>query len=75
VSEQDDRLFGVIDEIGGEARLIIFEERDAIFAGDVFCGYDDKLVPWNCRIEMDGADFSACDGTAPGLLCGGLIRR
>ena len=66
MSQEKDGLFGMIDDIGGEARLIVFEERDAIFARDIFCGYDDELVPWNCRIEMDGADFSACDGAAHG---------
>ncbi len=35
MSEQEQRLLGMIDDAVGETRLIVFDKRDAIFPGDV----------------------------------------
>ena len=35
VREQHDRLLGVIDDVVGEARLIVEDQRDAVGAGNV----------------------------------------
>ena len=47
VREQHDRLFGVVDAVVGEARLVVDDERDAVDAGNVGGRDDDELVPGN----------------------------
>ena len=47
MGQQQDRLLGMIDVAIREARLIVFDQSDAIFAGNVFRGDDDKFIPVN----------------------------
>ena len=53
VRDEHDRLFGVIDDVGGEIRLIVDDELDAVLARDVGRGDDDELVPGDGGIERD----------------------
>ncbi len=64
--EQDDRLFGVVDDAVGEVGLVVEDERDAVGAGDVFRGDDDELVPRDAFVEDDVADAPARRGAADG---------
>ncbi len=43
--QQQDRLFGMVDDSIGQARLIVLDQSDAILAGNVLRGDDDKFVP------------------------------
>ena len=47
VGQQHNRLFGVIDAIGGQARLIVDDEGNAIDAGNVSGRDDGQFVPGN----------------------------
>ena len=55
VRQQHDRLFGVVDAIGRQARLIVDDEGDAIDAGNVSGRDDDEVGPGNVRPELDVA--------------------
>ena len=61
MSEEEKRLFGMIDEAIGEAGLIVVEESDAIFAGNVFWGDDDELAPVDFGTERKVFDYAARD--------------
>ncbi len=62
--EQQDGLFGMIDEAVREIWLIVQDQGDVVCARDVFSGDDDKLVPGNVAFEGDVRDLSARDWTA-----------
>ena len=66
--KQNDRFFRVINDAVCQARLIVEDERDAVFAGNVFGGYDDEFGPVDFRGEGDFADGAArgfaADGSA-----------
>ena len=64
VGEEDDRLFGVVDDVAGEVGLIVDDQRDDVRARDVVGGDDGELVPGDARLEIDVAD--RCRG-APAL--------
>ena len=66
MSEQEKWLFGMIDDAIGEARLIIFDEGDAIFSGDVRGRDDYEFVPINAGAEGDLFDFAAGNAAANG---------
>ena len=62
VGHQNDRLLRVIDDVGGEIRLIVRDERDTIDTRDVGGGDDGELIPRDRRVEADLADPAARDG-------------
>ena len=64
VREKHDRLFGMVDAIGGQARLVVDDERDAIDAGNVSGGDDDEVGPGDARLELDALDEAAGHGAA-----------
>jgi hypothetical protein len=66
VSEEKNGLFGMIDDAIGQAGLIVFDEGDAIRAGDVFVGDDDEFVPIDAGAEGDGFYFAAGDAATDG---------
>ena len=66
MGEQHDRLFSVVDDIVGQARLVVQEERDAIGRGDVARGHDGELVPGKAALEADAANASTRNGTPDG---------
>ncbi len=47
MGQKQNRLFGVIHGLGGETRLIIQNQGDAILPWNIFGRYDDKIVPIN----------------------------
>ena len=57
--QKQNRLFGVIHGFGGEARLVIQNQRDAILSWNIFRRYDDKFVPVDARIKRNLSDLSA----------------
>ena len=63
VRDQDDRFLGMIDDVGGEVRLIVDDQLHAVLAGDVGRGDDDEFVPGDGGIEGDALDAAARDGT------------
>ena len=67
--EEYDGLFGMIHEFVREAGLIVDDQRDAVFAGNVFCGDDGEFGPGNAGTEMHAADAAA-----RGLWCGRSCR-
>jgi hypothetical protein len=64
--EQENRLFGMIDDSIREAGLIVFDERDAILAGDVRGRDDYEFVPIDSRPEGELFDFAAWNAAADG---------
>ena len=66
VRDQDHRLFGMIDDAGGEVRLIVDDQLHEISARDVGGGDDDELVPGDGGIEADVLDPPARDRTSDG---------
>ena len=66
MSEEKNGLFGMIDDAIGEAGLIVFDESDAICAGNIFRGDDDKFVPVDAGAEGNGFYFAARDAAADG---------
>ena len=49
--QQHDGLFRMVDAIGGQARLVVEDERDAVGAGNVSRGDDDEVGPGDVRLE------------------------
>ena len=49
VGEQDDRLFGMVDDVVGEVGLVVDDQRDPVVAGDVGGRDDGELVPGDRR--------------------------
>src|SRR5882672_6392748 len=66
VSQQYDRLFGVVDELVREARLIVRDRGNFIFAGNIFGGDDRELTPGDSAAIADAADASSRDTAAHG---------
>src|ERR1044071_1314170 len=66
MSEQHDRLFRVIDELRGEIRLIHQDERDAVFARNVFGRDDDEFVPRDVAFKRNVPDAATRGGAADG---------
>ncbi len=68
VREQDDWLFRVVDELAGKIWLIQQDERDAVFARNVFRRHDDEFVPGDVALKGDVLDAAtrarAADGRA-----------
>ena len=62
--EQHDWFFGMINTTVRKARLIINNQRDAVFAGDVSCLDYRKFIPWDTGLEMDVCDSPSCDGAS-----------
>ena len=49
--QQQNRLLGMIHRSIGQTRLIVFNQRDVVLAGNVLRRDDDKLVPVDSRPE------------------------
>src|SRR5258708_2738678 len=66
--EQHNRLLRVIYNVGGEARLVMQDERDFIGPGlgNIARRDDGELIPWNAFTVTDCLDVSARHGTADG---------
>src|SRR5437868_6356183 len=47
MSEQHDWLFGMVNNLVGQVRLIVEYQRDVVFAGDIFDGDDREFIPRN----------------------------
>ncbi len=66
VSQQDDRLLGVVDELVREARLIVRDRGNFIFAWNILGGDDRELAPGDSAAIADAADASSRDTAAHG---------
>ena len=64
MSEEKNRLFGMIDDAVRETGLIVFDKRDAIAAGNIAARDDDKFAPIHAGTEGDLLDFAAGDAAA-----------
>src|SRR5579863_2817697 len=64
--QQQDRLLRMVDEITGQAGLIVNDEGNAVCTGNIFGGDDDKFVPRNAGAESDVLDLAARNLTADG---------
>ncbi len=62
--EEQNRLFGVIHSLGSEAGLVIDEQSDAVFPGNIFCLDDGELVPGDAVSETNGSNAPASEGAA-----------
>ncbi len=51
MGQQHDWLFRVIDDFVGEIRLVVENQRDVVFAGNVFRRDDGEFVPGNVAFE------------------------
>src|ERR1700685_2664819 len=49
----------MVDQIARQARLIVSDERDAIFPGNILRRYDYKLLPGDAGAERDLLDSAA----------------
>jgi hypothetical protein len=56
----------MIDELRGEIRLIVEDQRDVVCARDVFRRDDGEFMPWNIARERDVLDTAACGRAAHG---------
>ena len=52
MGQQQNRLFGMIDELRGQTGLIVNDQRDAILARNIFRGDDYEFVPWRSLDRM-----------------------
>src|SRR6267143_5777459 len=66
VSQQYDRLLGVVYELVREARLIVRDRGNFIFAWNILGGDDRELAPGDSVAIADAADASSRDTTAHG---------
>ncbi len=66
VREQEDGLFGVVDERLGKVGLVVEDERDVVRAGDVARRDDGELFPRDAFAESDARDAAARGGAAHG---------
>ena len=56
----------MVDEFRGEAGLIVFDQRDFVFAGNIGGGDDREFVPRNAVAKADAADAPSRDAAAHG---------
>src|SRR6266478_8399609 len=66
VGQEENRFFGMIDGLCGEARLVVEDQSDAIFPWNVFGCDCYKLFPRNTRAIGDFPDFAARNAAAYG---------
>ncbi len=59
MSQKQNRFFGMIHDFGGEARLVVLNQRDAVFAGNIFGGYDDEFDPVRIWAKRNLFDLAA----------------
>ncbi len=64
--QKQNRLFGVIHGLGGQARLIVQNQSDAVFPRNVFGGDNNILVPGNGRVKIDLFNFATGNCAAHG---------
>jgi hypothetical protein len=54
----------MIENFGGKALLIVFDQRNFISSGNVGGGYDGKFAPRNAIPKTNGADAAAWNAAA-----------
>src|ERR1700756_2420579 len=59
MSQQKNGFLGMVDEFTRQAGLIVSDQRNAIFTGNVFCGNDHEFMPRDARTESDLPDSAA----------------
>src|SRR3984893_14623483 len=64
MSQQKNRLFEMIHDLVGKTRLIIGDQSNDIFAGDVLRGDDNEFVPGDARPKCNFPDLTAWNLTA-----------
>ena len=64
MGQEENRLFGMIHRIGGQARLVVQDQGDAISPRNVICCYEYKLVPRNARSKRNLSDLAARNAAA-----------
>ncbi len=66
VSQQQDRLLGVVHDFMRQVGLVVRDQSDAIRSGNIFCGDDYEFIPGNALAESDFSYFSARNGAPHG---------
>jgi len=66
VRQKEDRLLGMIDLFDGQAGLIVFNQRNAVFPGYILRGDHDKFLPIYGRVKVDPFDPASRDAAAHG---------
>ena len=51
VRQQKNRFFGMVDDPVRKTRLIVGDQRNDIFPGDIFGGNDNEFIPGDARAE------------------------
>ena len=62
--EKHDGLLRMVDAIGGQTRLVVEDECDAIGAGNVSGGNDHEVRPGDAGLELDALDEAAGHGAS-----------
>src|SRR5439155_1124438 len=63
MSQQNDRLFWMIDDFVGEVRLVVENQRHIVFTGDVFRGNDREFIPRNIAVRTACGSERMLDST------------
>ncbi len=66
MSQQQNRLLGMIHDLIRETGLIVGDQRDDIFPGNILRGDDDKFVPGDSRPKRNVLDLAARNLAANG---------
>jgi hypothetical protein len=61
MGQQKYGLFGMIDNSIREAGLIVCDQRDVVFSGDILRGYDNKIVPVKSGTKVYFFDLASWD--------------
>ena len=64
MSQQQDRLFGMIHLLTGEAWPVFIDESDGVFAWNIFRAHHNEFIPWDAVTEFDLQDASARNAAA-----------
>src|SRR6266446_3621541 len=64
MGQKQNRLFGMIHGLGGEAWLVVQDQGDAVFPWDVFGRYDYKIVPGRRCIKGNFSNLATRDVAA-----------
>jgi hypothetical protein len=66
VGQQHHRFLGVVDSLVGQARLVLFEQRDGVLARDVGGGDDVEVFPRDAGVVGDAAQVATGNPAADG---------
>ncbi len=64
MGQKQDRFFGMIHGLGGEAWLVVQDQGDAVFPWDVFGRYDYKIFPGKRCVKGNVSNLAARDVAA-----------